>query len=467
MRRLSGLGLVWTALLLAACSSSGPPPPASQIPDAEQAFVVDPLVGYARAADPVHADAVRTAFAGFARGVEPLAVATTARGLLDSVPDFLPATVLLAQTDFLEGRFRATIDGLTPILDAAPDYTAAALLTGRSYEGLGEIAAAFEIYRRSAVASTPAADRAAALRERAWEIVTRRFEEALDRGRLDDARVHLDRLASWSTAPTGESADDEPWPAEQIALLDAEHRLSAAGGDRVAELEILNQLETVAPSAERRWRLGELELEVGDVRAGLAVFERLAAERPAELGETRLIELPDRLAAAQFLFKIELLPPEVSRTSRRAELERSDLATLLYWLLPGVRFAEIEDAPIAADILDHPMRREILVILDQALMGIDRSRHRFRPGQPATRQVALAAILTFLQSGTGSTPACLEGEPTRAADARPRPWVCATAARCGLLADPLDCLPAARLSGREALELVRHGLEALETSAQP
>jgi hypothetical protein len=40
-------------------------------------------------------------------------------------------------------------------------------------------------------------------------------------------------------------------------------------------------------------------------------------------------------------------------------------------------------------------------------------------------------------------------------------YVCQTAARCGLVPSTQDCLPAATLGGREALDLVRRALAVL------
>lgn len=479
--RSSALGLLLVAiLLLGACSTSEPPAPASSVPVDERPFVVDPLVGYPLIADPIRAESVRAAYASLARGATPESAAASARTLLEAAPEFHPARVLLAQTDYLAGRPREAAEALEallaePALAGDLPYTAASLLLARSRERLGEIPLAYARYRDLAATSTLAAERADALRERAWEIVSRRFEDALERGRLDAATGHLARLRSWldpaahrALEPAADPSDPRPViapsdvPEEAIGLLDAERRLLEAKGDRDAELAVLSRLVDLRPTPERIWRRGDLELDVGDVRAGLELFEALAADRPESLGEERLAELPDRVAAARFLWKIELLPPAVRELSRRPELDRAGLASLLYWLLPGVRFAEVDDPPIAADILEHESRREILSVLDQGLLGSDRTRHRFLPDAPATRLDALAAVLTFVQSAADPGPACLDGELRRAAAERPRNWVCQTAARCGLIGDPLDCLPAARVSGREALDLVRRGLEALE-----
>ena len=243
------------------------------------------------------------------------------------------------------------------------------------------------------------------------------------------------------------------------ARLGLERRLYFETGRREQELETIRLLvadglplaEDGPTLQELELRLGDLELEVGDVRAGMELFERLAAENPDD-------PVPaDRVEKARFLWRLELLPPKVQEIARAQELDRADLATLLYWLFPTVRFSEADDPPIATDILDHDQREEILRVLDLGLMDVDETVHRFHPDQGATRQVLLAALLGLLQSAEPPAP-CVAGEPTLPVQSRSRRWICETATRCGLMTDAVECLPAAVLSGVEAVDLVRRGL---------
>ncbi|MEM8994962.1 MAG: hypothetical protein AAGF23_09250, partial [Acidobacteriota bacterium] len=234
----------------------------------------------------------------------------------------------------------------------------------------------------------------------------------------------------------------------ELPQLEAKQRLLGASGDAEGELEVIRRLTDLSEDPFYDRRRGALELEYGDVRSGLDIFERLAALDPEDP------ELAEGLARAKFAWSLELLPPEVKALGRRGELVRAELASLLYWLFPDVRYSAVDDPPIAADILDHPQQREILRVLDLDLMEVDRALHRFRPGDPATRADALQALLGLLMAADPPL-GCLASDARRGAASYPERWVCARSADCGLIPEALACLPAATLAGGEALQLVR------------
>ncbi|MCG8457038.1 MAG: hypothetical protein MI919_12215, partial [Holophagales bacterium] len=346
-------------------------------------------------------------------------------------------------------------------------------------ERLGEIPEAFEAYRALATSQRVAAEKAEALGPRAEQAVRRRFDQALARGRIEDAEGLLSVLRSWRPDATATLLHERRWleaKGDEAAELDLLRRLFAGGpavvgSGEVGSGEVLPPArdredpsagEDVEPgwdepTSELRRRWGRLEVTVGDIHSGVEIFETLsAAHQAADMPVDS--SLADDLARAKFLYRLELLPPEAKAVARSPELDRAQLATLLYWLFPSVRFSEIDAPPIAQDILEEPARQEILRVLDLGLMGVDATRHRFEPRAPATRRGALAALLHLL---TQSDPAvsCVAGEPVLPAGNRSRRWVCFKAAECGLIAEELDCLPAASLSGAEALEFVRRAQE--------
>ncbi len=358
-------------------------------------------------------------------------------------PGFHPAAVLLAQVDYLRREDRRALEALEPVADELPDYLACQMLRGALAERLGEIVTAFEAFEQSSAASVLARERAAELRQRAQEAVGHRLEEALRRGQIEVAETHLAWLERWTGDP--------------LALLEAKRRIFSAAGDLEGELSVVCRLADLDESREHEERCANLHLEVGDVRAGLAAFERLAEQFPddAAIGE--------QLGRAKFRWRLELLPPVVRELGRKVELERADLAALLYWLVPQVRYSRVIDPPIATDILDHPQRDEILRVVDLGLMRVDETLHRFDPGAAATRRMAFTALLRLLDRSPQEF-ACLDGAKVRL-DA-PNAWVCEAAARCRLIPEAADCLPRASISGGEALDVFRHSLDLLG-SGQP
>ncbi|MEO1083530.1 MAG: hypothetical protein AAFY88_04750 [Acidobacteriota bacterium] len=429
------VGILALVLLWAGgCASSGPEAPVFSISSAERPFLIDPISGYPLTLSATEADQVKGLYSRLVSGGDPKIVARDAESLAAASPSLLAAQVVRAQAHFVAGAAGLAADVVEPVLEELPDYLAAALLAARLDENASRVLEAHDRYSSVENSSRLAAERAQALRPRAMEIIAGRFDDALTRGRFDDAESALDRLALYGLG--------------ELPQLEAKQRLLSATGDEEGELEVIRQLTEVSEDPYYDRRRGELELEYGDVRSGLEIFERLATLDPDD------VELAEGLARAKFAWGLELLPPEVKALGRRGELVRAELASLLYWLFPDVRYSAVDDPPIAADILDHPKQREILRVLDLDLMGVDRALHRFRPADPATRSDALQALLGLLMAAEPPL-GCLASEARRGASSHSERWVCARSAECGLIPEALACLPAATLAGGEALELVR------------
>ncbi|MEM1180602.1 MAG: hypothetical protein AAGM22_19810 [Acidobacteriota bacterium] len=422
--------LLWTG----GCATGGPETPVFSIPGAERPYLIDPVSGYPLALSAAEADQVKGLFSRLVSGDDPKVVARDAAALATSSPALLAASVAAAQAHFVAGSAKAASDAVGPVLDELPDYLAAALLAARLDERAGRVLEAHDRYSSVTDSSRLAAERSQDLRPRAQEIIAARFDDALNRGRFDDAEAALERLELYDlgTLPT----------------LEAKQRLLNASGDAAGELEVIRELTEISDDSFYERRRADLELEIGDVRSGLDIFERLASASPDDA------ELAEGLARAKFLWRLELLPPEVKTIGRLGELARADLASLLYWLFPDVRYSAVDNPPIAADILEHPKQREILRVLDLDLMAVDEALHRFRPAEMATRSDLLQALLGLLMSSDPPL-GCLSSEARRSAASQPRRWVCTRSADCGLIRDSLSCLPEATLAGAEALELVR------------
>ncbi|HUF78036.1 MAG TPA: hypothetical protein VMR44_03870 [Thermoanaerobaculia bacterium] len=438
------------AMALAGCPSGGrrPVPEVKPeeaafagVPAAERPFVVLPLHGYPLVAARDPAVRVREAWADLVRTGDAGAGREAAEELLASDPGFHPARVLAAQADFLAGDDAAALERLGPVLEELPAYTAAQLLRGRAAERSGRIPEAFGAYQAAAEVSPPAAQRAAALRGRAIEIVGNRLTDALARGRIEDAAAALARL--------------ERWAPEDGATLEGARALAAARGDLRAELTAVGRLLARAP--DRRdllIRRAELELEVGDASEGLQILQRLAAEQPGD----RVLQ--EKLEQAKFRWRVGLLPANVQELSRRGELTRGDFAALVYRLVPHVRTARSPAGRIAGDILEHPWREEIARVVNLGLMDVDPTLHSFSPERSVRRSTALLTLLRAVET-LGPPAACL-ASPLGRSPAQES--VCSAAARCGLVSEPADCLPGATLSGAEALELVRRALRLFSAS---
>lgn len=390
---------------------------------------------------------IQNAYLSFDQGRSPAEVETVAQKLLTAAPGAPPAVVLLAQAEYLDGRYQAAADRLRPLLAGAPGqppYAAAALLGGRLYERLGDRLAAFEAYESVAGLDATAAAKVAELGAEAFGLLAGKAEEAVAAGRFDEAEgqlARLDELARLKSLMPG-----------QKRILEIRLAIHRGRGQVREEIAVLRQLRPLDDSPALRQRLGELEVELGDVKAGLEIFESLLRESPSD---PALLAQVDR---AKFRWRLERLPQRVQQIARKSELSRADLASLLYWLLPPVKHSPVVAPPIAGDILNHPAQQEILRVTDLDLMDVDETLHRFNPDAGTTRRATLAALLALLAR---QRIPCVAGEPL-AKDARG--WVCRKSVECGLIGDESQCQPATPISGSAAVDLLKACLDRLGDS---
>lgn len=403
--------------------------------EADRPYLVDPLEGYPQETDPSRRERVETAWRAFLQEGDVDAAAEAAAGLLEVDPAFQPAHVLAAQVDFAAGDDAAVVRRLVPVGDALPSYTASQLLAGRAAERQGDIPLAYAAYRAVATRSPLALKRTRELHPRALEILSNRLDEALRQERTDEAERHLALLRTWA-------------PSESVTL-EGNLSLAVARGDRQAELAAVQALTARRPDdGALLERQAELEMEVGDPSAGLAIAQDLAARHP---NDPRLAEIVE---AAKFRWRLTQLPRGVQEVAAKPELEKSELAVLLYWLVPDVRNSRPTAGRIATDVLDHPHQEEIVRVVNLGLMDVDPTLHRFSPRASLRRSSALRSALRLL-TRFGGRPPCLEGEDGQGT-------TCEAAVRCGLVSSEEECLPSAPLSGGEGVELIRRTLKLLD-----
>jgi len=422
--------LIATVLLAISCASTGPMPQ-EVVPREDRYFLVSPLTGFERSIGSTTQRRIQEAYSqllseGQRQQAEELAVE-----LLDRNPDLAPAKVLRAQSDFIGGQHEVVLAGLEPVVQEYPEYVAAQLLFGRSSEKLGNLVEGLAAYKSIAETNELARSRVADLAPRSVEIMALRIEDALARGHTAAAQEELNELQAWA-------------PHEE-RTLEVAADVARAIGDTQAELQALRSLGVRRPDdLALEARRAELELEIGDPAAGMRVFEDLAERYPDDPG------VAENLVRARFLWRFQLLPPDVRIHATAAELTRGDFAVLLYWLFPEIRYGAAGSARIANDVLEHPQREPIVRVINSRILEVDPSLHRFEPYRSIRRQQALAAMLRLLARKEPPF-ACLGGAPVPGS----MQAICATATACGLLEEEADCLPTAPVAGQEALELCR------------
>ncbi len=424
--------------LLTGCATAPPAQvPRDPLPKDIRAFLLDP----ADPADPrAEVGEVHRLFLQLTSAGDGVAAERAANALLARSTGLVPARVLVAQARLVAGDATGAIEAARQ--SGAQGGLPARLVEARALEALGDLPAATLAYLAVAGESEVAATRAATLAPKAAEILRKRVEEGLARGQLDVAERELSRLEHLRPRDEG--------------TLRLGLRVAAARGDRVRELALARGLMPVAPGdLELAVRRAQLEMEVGDARTGLDLFQSLADSAP---GDTRLAE---ELRRAKFRWRILNSPEPVRRAAERPQVTRADVAVLLYWLVPQVRTARGGTARIASDILDHPAQEAIVRVVNLGLLGVDETLHRFDPDRPARRSELYRALLRLLSDS--DPKGCAAASALPAGEAY-RDSICRSAAACGFAPAAADCLPSAPLSGAEALEAVRRALVILEGS---
>lgn len=441
--------LLLTGFWLGACASGRtttpiePPPvrePATALSQEARTYLSDPLEGYAQQIDAARAERLRSAHRALLEESDVAAARETAAELLDVDPVLAPAQVLAAQADFVEDRFREVVTRLLPIGDQTPGYLASQLLLGRAAEALGDIPLAYAAWRAIATRSPLALQRLGELHPRAVEILSRRLQEALRTGNLEEAQRHLSFLQSW--APS------------EVSTLEGARAVAVARADPAAELAAVKGLAARQPENRKLLeRRVELEMAVGDPSAGLQIAQDLAAQHPRDPEAARLLE------SARFRWRLSMLPQAVQQVAAKPDLHKADFAVLLYWLVPNVRYGRPSAGRIATDVLDHPHQEEIVRVVNLGLMDVDSNLHRFSPSSPLRRGAALRVLVRILLS-FGQDLTCLGDVKPQAAQSA----ICTGAAACGLLLEGEECLPGEALSGAVAVELIRRTLKLLGAS---
>jgi tetratricopeptide (TPR) repeat protein len=428
-----------------ACSSAPPPQPPARQPvgraaqplvlnQEDRSYLIDPLQGYTREVDPDLRERLQNVWRDLLEESDTEGAVRVGSELLERDPGFLPAQVLLAQVDFAAREDRRVVERLLPVGDVLPTYTASQLLIGRAAERLGDIPLAYAAYRAIAARNPLAFKRTGELHPRALEIVSNRLDEALRNSNTPEAEKQLGLLRSWA-------------PSESLTF-EASRKVAMALGDREAELAAVKELSSRKPGdrplLERR---AELELEVGDPSAGLEIVQDLAGRHPKDP------ELAEKLESAKFRWRLSQLPRDVQQVAAKPELNKGDLAVLLYWLVPDVRNSRPTAGRIATDVLDNPHQEEIVRVVNLGLMDVDPTLHRFSPSSPVRRGFALRVVLRAL--ARFGKAACPGGTSATSSD------TCEASVSCGLVPSGEDCQSGSPLSGSEGVEILRRSLKLL------
>ncbi|HEX7709284.1 MAG TPA: tetratricopeptide repeat protein [Thermoanaerobaculia bacterium] len=352
--------LLLTALgLLAACTAAPPP---AVIPQGDDRFLIDPRIGYRETVSKSLNDRFETAWRYVLAGNE----AEAARRLADirrREPSYQPALLGEVALDLRADRTSEARRRLTTI--GRPEgYTAAAVYTAELVAREGRSREALEIYRTvEAEGALPAV-----LATRMSQLTTTVSGELFAAGLAAEGSESIRLLR--------EALTFRPEAVEIRTAL--AQRLVAQKRFDDARREIDPLLNTAAELSEVQEILAEVSAGKGQYQDAIARYERLVRTSSEPRHAVRLEEIKRKWIS-------ENMPPHYNAAVESAELTRAQLATLLYWSVPAVRFAQnLPSPPIATDIGDVEGREEIIRAIGIGLYEVDPVTRRVSPWRPVT-----------------------------------------------------------------------------------
>lgn len=399
-------------LILAACTPAVTTPPPAVTPQGEDRYLIDPRTG-SPPADPQTGRQFETAWRFFLAGNDDEAwkLVQQIRG---KNPSWDPAWLAAAALDIRAGRF----------LDALEIVRKHDTIAARVYEAeiairLDHPREAYDLYR--AIAARPDAPPTA--QERVAQLENTLYEQL---------------IASAQSAPDAQSI---PLLREALTFRPAavEPRIQLARKlvtQRSFE-EARRELDPLLSGnevdrAEVQELLAEIDVGRGRYQEAIVRYDRLARRTKEPRYEQRLEEIKADWSMAN-------MPAQYRQALESPAITRADLAILLYWTVPSIRFARnLGTPPIAVDIEDVAGRDEMIRAIAIGLFDVDPVTRRVGPSRVVTAERLSRHLARVLQLRGA---ACARGATS-------------ILGACGVT-DPLATLPPdSPVSGRDAQKLL-------------
>jgi tetratricopeptide (TPR) repeat protein len=391
--------LAIATLIAASCAPVDVPPPAVT-PQGEDRYLIDPRIGYDGPIAPAVATKLESAWRNVLGGNEADAMRRIAE-IRKTDPDLLPAQLAEAAVQIRAGRLDAASAIVAEALARAPESLPARVYEAEIAVRQGQTRAAHDFYNNIAAradAPPTANERVAQLRETIFNELVTQARTASD---AEAARLLREALAINSGAT-------------DARILLAQKLLAQKRFDE-ARKELDPLLDTIADRAEIQEMLAEIDVGHNRYQEAIVRYDRLARRTKDPRYAHRLEEIKQEWSAAN-------MPSHFRTAMESTALTRAELATLLYWTVPSIRFAQnLGSPPIAVDIEDVEGREEMIRAIALGLYDVDPVTRRVGPFRQVTagRLSSLLARVLVLRGAScarGTTqdkvlPACGVTDP--------------------------------------------------------
>jgi tetratricopeptide (TPR) repeat protein len=378
LRTTFNFGALFLSIALLRCASTPPPAPASPSRP-EDRYLIDPRTGYGRPAP----EAVQRKFDEAWRSLLAGDIPAAQRLLSRIDPSYPPVLLGQAAIQMHDGN-----------LDQAAALIERARLLGAEYPALdvyrGEIALArqqareaLELYRRAAsLTQLPAAssERIAWLQKQLFDAL---YAQAL--AASDEQAVAILREALVMSPDA--AAARQLLVQKELALKQYE--------EARRDLDPLLTTQAAQEQPEVQEALAEIDAGQGRFHDAIARYERLTRRTQDPRFAERLEQLKQQWNEAN-------MPSVYMNAVESPAITRGDLAVLMYWQIPSIRFAQNLAAPPIAIDIDVPGREEIIRALALGIYQVDPVTRRIDPDRVVTED-ALRRIMARTLLVRGAT----------------------------------------------------------------
>jgi tetratricopeptide (TPR) repeat protein len=380
LKRTKLLIVFAAAIVAASCAPVDVPPPVV-VPQGEDRYLIDPRTGFTPLTPPAAAAKLESAWRYALGGNEAEAQKRLAE-LRRTHPDLPQARLIEASMHIRAGRLADAGAIVAEVVERAPESIAARVYEAEIAVREGRTRAAYDLYR--AVAARP--DAPSTANERVAQLQGSIFNELYASAQTAPAPEAVRLLREALMLNAG---------ATEARLLLARKLLEQRQFDE-ARKELDPLLNTIADRAEIQEMLAEIEVGRGRYQEAIVRYDRLARRTKDARYERRLEEIKQEWSAAN-------MPSHFRTALDSAALTRAELATLLYWTVPSIRFAQnLGVPPIAIDIEDVEGREEMIRAIAVGLYDVDPVTRRVSPFRTvsASRLSALLARVLMLRGAT-------------------------------------------------------------------
>jgi hypothetical protein len=333
-------------LFFAACPSTTVPPPIVE-PQGDTRFLIDPRTGFNQPAPLQFENAWRYFLAGND--------AEAQKGIA-AMPGYAPATLLQAAIDIRSGK----LDEASALIARLPSsWTASNVYAAEVALARGDVRGAYRMYQQIANLPEISAARMADLQKRLFDQL----------------------VAENSIASLREALQLEPSATAPRMLLVQKLLATKSWDDARREIDpILNTADVDRPDVQEA--LAEIEVGRGLYQQAIVRYDRLVKRT----NEPRYVT---RLNAIKEQFTLANMPTQYQHAVESDAITRADFATLLYWKVPSIRFAQNIAPPIAVDLdADVIGREEMIRAIGLGIFPVDQVTRRASPN------ASLSAIAT-------------------------------------------------------------------------